>query len=52
MKKYLIYKKKISGFEDVGETVKIIEKTAASHIHILKKQVNVLSDYKKMWELY
>lgn len=47
MKKYLIYKRRINEFENVGETVRIIEKTAASHIHLLKKQVNILSDYKK-----
>jgi len=47
MKKYLVYKDQISGFEEVKETIRVVEKAAASHIHFLKKQVEILLSYKK-----
>lgn len=46
MKKYLISKRQVEGFRDVEGTLKVMEKAAASHIHFLRKQVNVLSAYK------
>ncbi len=50
MKKYLTYKNKIKGFKDVKETVKMVEKIAASYIHVLKKQVAILSEYREALE--
>jgi len=47
MKKYLFYKTEIQGMEEVAETVRVIEKSAGSHIHFLKKKVAALSEYKK-----
>ena len=46
MKKYLVYKEQIQGFQDVMETVKVTEKAAAAHVHSLKKSVSVLLDYE------
>jgi ATP synthase F1 gamma subunit len=46
MKKYLLYQKQIAGFKDLEETVKVVEKAAASQIHFLKKRVSTLSEYK------
>jgi len=42
MKTYLSYKNKIDGFKDVSETVKTVEKIAASSIHFLKSEVTAL----------
>ena len=46
MKNYLKYKDEIGGFTDVLETVKTVEKIAASSIHTLKAQVKILGEYK------
>lgn len=45
MKTYLTYKNQIQGFKDVSETVKTVEKIAASSIHFLKQEVNNLNTY-------
>jgi len=50
MKKYLEYKNEIQGFEDVIETVKTMEKIAASHIHLLKNEVRDLETYIQILE--
>ncbi len=47
MRKYLDYKNKIEGFKDVEETIRVVEKAAASRIHFLKKRTEDLMDYKK-----
>lgn len=39
MKKLSYFKDEIAGLEDVSETIKAIEKVAASHIHFMKKEV-------------
>jgi F-type H+-transporting ATPase subunit gamma len=46
MKKLIHFKENIEGLSDVAETVKTIEKRAASHIHLLKKQVSTLKVYR------
>jgi F-type H+-transporting ATPase subunit gamma len=46
MKNYLFYTTKIKGFKAVEETVRVIEKSAASHIHFLKKKVQFIFFYK------
>lgn len=46
MQKTLILKDEINGFDDVRETVKVVEKDAAARIHLLKTRVAVLRDYK------
>jgi len=50
MKRYLSYLEEMKGLEAVGETVQVIEKTAASHIHRLKVRVSALSNYKQSVE--
>ncbi len=45
MKKYLSYKNQIKGFKEVYETLKAIEKIAASQIHFLKKKTKALILY-------
>ena len=45
MKTYLAYKNQIQGFKDVSETVKTVEKIAASSVHFLKQEVNNLNVY-------
>jgi F-type H+-transporting ATPase subunit gamma len=45
MKTYLAYKNQIQGFEDVLETVKAMEKIAASSVHFLKEEVSNLNAY-------
>ncbi|PIR78668.1 MAG: hypothetical protein COU28_00335 [Candidatus Magasanikbacteria bacterium CG10_big_fil_rev_8_21_14_0_10_36_16] len=45
MKTYSSYKNQIEGFSDVSETVKTVEKIAASSIHFLKNKVNSLNIY-------
>lgn len=47
MKTYLTYKNQVQGFEDVSETVKAIEKIAASSVHFLKMEVFNLNEYQK-----
>jgi len=47
MKKDNFYKMQIEGLSDVEASVRVIEKSAASHIHFLKKKVFALSAYKK-----
>lgn len=46
MKNYLSYTTEIEGFKAVEETVRVVEKSAASHIHLLKKKVQSLAEYK------
>lgn len=46
MEKYNFYKTEMEGLADVESTVRVIEKSAASHIHFLKKKVHALSEYK------
>ncbi len=45
MKAYLAYKNEIQGFKDVAETVKTMEKIAASSIHFLKQRVANFDSY-------
>jgi F-type H+-transporting ATPase subunit gamma len=45
MKTYLAYKNEIQGFRDVAETVKSMEKIAASSIHFLKQRVANFDEY-------
>jgi len=45
MKTYIEYKNQIQGFKDVSETVKTVEKIAASSVHFLKKKVVNLNLY-------
>ncbi|HEC32693.1 MAG TPA: hypothetical protein ENI63_00345 [Candidatus Kaiserbacteria bacterium] len=45
MKSYVIYKNQIQGIKDVSETVKTVEKIAASSVHFLKKEVSNLNAY-------
>jgi F-type H+-transporting ATPase subunit gamma len=46
MQKYFAFKNQITGYRDVEETVKVVEKEAASHIHLLKKRSSLLGEYK------
>lgn len=46
MQKYFAFKGQITGYRDVEETVKVVEKEAASHIHLLKKRSSLLGEYK------
>lgn len=46
MKNYSVYKNQVQGFEDVSETVRAVEKIAASMIHFLKIEVNCLNEYE------
>jgi len=45
MKSYVTYKNQIQGIKDVSETVKTVEKIAASSVHFLKKEVVSLNLY-------
>jgi F-type H+-transporting ATPase subunit gamma len=45
MQNQLICKNKIKGFQDVQQTVKTVEKIAASHAHFLKRKVGDLKLY-------
>ena len=45
MRTYLAHKNQIQGFKDVSETVKTVEKIAASSVHFLKRKVSNLSIY-------
>ena len=45
MKSYIMYKNQISGVKDVSETIKTVEKIAASSVHSLKRQVSNLNLY-------
>ncbi len=45
MKSYIAYKNQIQGIKDVSETVKTVEKVAASSVHFLKKEVDSLNVY-------
>lgn len=45
MKTYIAYKNQIQGFNDVSETVKTTEKTAASSVHLLKTETASLNYY-------
>lgn len=45
MKSYITYKNQIQGVEDVSETVKTVEKIAASSVHFLKQEVYNLNAY-------
>lgn len=42
MKTYLTYKNQLEGLDDVYSTVKTVEKVAASSIHLLKTEVQIL----------
>jgi F-type H+-transporting ATPase subunit gamma len=50
MKRYLSYKIEADAFRDVEETIKVIEKAAASYIHFLTKRVYILKSYKEKLE--
>ena len=45
MKTYSAYKNQIREFKDVSETVKTVEKIAASSVHFLKREVSNLDAY-------
>ena len=45
MKSYLVYKNQMQGVKDVSETVKTVEKIAASSVHFLKQEVSNLNGY-------
>jgi F-type H+-transporting ATPase subunit gamma len=45
MKTYLVYKGQVQGFEDVLDTVKMVEKVAASSVHFWKQSVINLDVY-------
>ena len=45
MKTYLAFKNQITGLQDVFETVKVVEKVAASSVHFLKQKTNALNHY-------
>lgn len=45
MKNYLIFKDEIKKFQDVADTIKAVEKIAASSIHFLKQKVASLNNY-------
>ena len=47
MKKLIYFKENIEGLSDVAETVKVIEKKAASQIHLLRKEVEDLRNYRE-----
>ncbi len=47
MQAYKQYKNSINGIQDVGETVKIIEKISAAAAHPLEKKVIQIKDYTK-----
>ncbi len=45
MKSYVIYKNQTEGLRDVSETVKTVEKIAASAVHFLRQKVSTLDIY-------
>ena len=45
MKSYIAQQNRIQGIKDVSETVKMVEKIAASSVHFLKKEVSDLQSY-------
>jgi len=45
MKSYIVYKNQMQGVKDVSETVKTVEKIAASSVHSLKQEVFNLNFY-------
>ncbi len=45
MKNYLSYKNELIGLQDVAETLKTVEKIAASSIHFLKNKSQALASY-------
>jgi len=45
MKSYVMYKNQMQGIKDVSETVKTVEKIAASSVHFLKQEVSNLNTY-------
>lgn len=45
MKTYLAHKNQVQGLRDVSETVKTVEKIAASSVHFLKQEVASLNSY-------
>lgn len=51
MKKYLVFKQRKEEFQEIRETIKVVEKAAASYIQILEKRVNVLQNYKNSLEV-
>lgn len=51
MKKYLVFKQQLEELKEIQETIKIVEKAAASYIRILQKQVEILHDYKDSLEM-
>ena len=46
MENYLVYKDQIEGFREVGETVKTVEKIAASSIGRLRQEMAVIDAYQ------
>ncbi len=51
MKKYLFFKQQLEEFQEIKETIKVVEKAAASYIRVLQRQVEILHDYKNSLEL-
>lgn len=50
MKSYIAYKNQLEGFKDVSETVKTVEKIAASSVYFLKQEVFSLDAYASKLE--
>ncbi len=50
MKLYSVYKDKISGLQDVADTVKTVEKVAASSVHLMRGQVAALNFHAQQIE--
>ncbi len=50
MKTFSSYHHQIQGFEDVSATVKVVEKIAASSVHVLKQDVLALNTYVRNLE--
>lgn len=50
MKSYITYRTQIQGIQNVSETVKTVEKIAASSVHFLKKEVSNLNIYASTLE--
>jgi F-type H+-transporting ATPase subunit gamma len=50
MKSYITYKNQIQGIKNVSETVKTVEKIAASSVHFLKNEVSSLNIYASKLE--
>jgi len=45
MKSYISYKNQIQGVKDISETVKAVEKIAASSVHVLRQETTGLTAY-------